>query len=157
MKEYKFETAEFGLTAEGIHLLRSRYNYETIPFEQIHKIRFEKSRVVNNWIVILAIGLASVSFSIFYASILLKVFSDDRVNRIYIEEILIPFLPMVFGLFMIYSSLRTGTMMIVHFGKKTKRFPLEKLRKEGSLESFIREIDSPVYSKSREIELAKVI
>ncbi|ALJ00709.1 hypothetical protein DC20_19155 [Rufibacter tibetensis] len=139
-----FETSEFGLSSEGIHLLRSRYNYETVPFSHIQSIRFGKGRIVNNWVAILVIGLACVAFSIFYAFVLLEVFSDERVNRIYIEEILLPFLPLVFGVYMVYASLRTGEMMVVCYGRKTKRFTLERLKKEGSLERFMDEVNSHV-------------
>lgn len=157
MKVYKFETEQFGLTSEGIHLLRSRYNYETIPVGQIDKIRFERSQIVNNWVVLFVVGLASVAFSVYYTFILVDVFNDDSIHRIYIEEIMIPFLPFVFGLFMIYSSLRTGTMMIVHYKTKKRRFSLERLRKEGKLENFINEFKTTDYQKANEIQFAAVI
>jgi hypothetical protein len=154
MKDYKFETDEFGLTGEGIHLLRSRYNYETIPFNQIEKIRVKDSKIVNNWLILLIIGLASIVFSLYYGSVLLDVFKDDRINRIYIEEIMIPFLPLVFGGFMVYSSLRTGKMLIVTYNKKTKRLPLDKLYKQGKLDSFVKELN---IIKGAEMEMAALV
>lgn len=157
MKVYKYETDQFGLTSEGIHLLRSRYNYETIPVGQIDKIRFERSQLVNNWALLFVAGLASVAFAVYYTFILVDVFNDDTIHRIYIEEIMVPFLPFGFGLFMIYSSLRTGTMMIVHYKNKKKRFSLEKLRKEGRLQDFIKEFKTPEYQKAKEIQFAAVI
>lgn len=154
MKEYKFETDQFGLTGEGIHLLRSRYNYETITFRQINKIRFERSRIVNNWMILFIAGLAGIAFSFYYAFILYEVFNDDRVHNIYIEEIMIPFLPFIFGIFMVYSSLRTGTMMIVSYGNKKKRLPLEKLKKEGKLDDFLKEFNTAEYKQGKEIQFA---
>ena len=154
MKEYKFETDQFGLSSEGVHLLRSRYNYETITFSQITKIRFERSRIVNNWMILFLSGLSAVAFSVYYVLILFEVFNDDRVHSIYIEEVMVPFFLLIFGVFMIYSSIRTGTMMIVSYGKKTRRLSLEKLKKENKLDDFIREFNTSEYKQGKEIRFA---
>lgn len=157
MNKYRFETDEFGLSDEGVHLLRSRFNYETIAYEQISKVRFERSKVVNNWVLILILGIASLVFSIYYTLILFDVFNDDRISRVYVEEVAIPFLPGFLGSFMIYSALRTGTMMVVSYGRKTKRLPLEKLRKDGQLNEFINEIEAVVNKRDQEVELATLV
>ncbi|MBL3655477.1 hypothetical protein [Fulvivirga sediminis] len=41
-----FETNEFGLSQEGFHLLRDRFNYKTYPYSEIDKIRIETGKAL---------------------------------------------------------------------------------------------------------------
>ncbi|SDM34111.1 hypothetical protein SAMN05421823_112142 [Catalinimonas alkaloidigena] len=108
MRTYLFETDEFGLSDEGIHLLRSRFNYATIHFHQIDRLRIERAHLANHGFWLLMLGIASLLFSAFYTLVLYEVFTDDAPQHVYLEELLVPFLPLVFGLFVVRASFRKG-------------------------------------------------
>lgn len=57
MKIYNFETEQFGISDVGIHLLRSRYNYETYEFKDIDQITVVRGKQVYNWIVLFTLGI----------------------------------------------------------------------------------------------------
>ena len=143
MTNYHFEAREFGVSDRGIHLLRSRFNYETIEFNQVDSLTIEKGKELNNWIAILTIGLALVSFSVWYSLRLFNIIDNNEVNVIYIEEILVPLIPFMLGGYCLYSSTRTGKILRVKTTKnRTHKFPLKELEKDNkvrSLEEFLSE------------------
>jgi hypothetical protein len=136
MTNYLFKTSEFGLTAEGIHLLRSGFNYQTIRFSEIYSIEIKRGKELNNWLVIFVIGmillLPGVYVSVgFVLSFLFEGF-DLRASRL----LLLLFIPVV-GAYFIFTSLRTGLMLCVKYGAdKSDRFPLRKISQKNELTEF---------------------
>lgn len=134
---YYFETKEFGISDNGIHLLRSRFNYETIEFNQIDHLIIEKGKELNNWLAILVLGLTFVSFSVYYSLKLFNIIDNNEVNVIYIEEILVPLIPFMFGGYCLYSSTRNGVILRFKTIKnKTNKFPLKEFEKNNKLKAF---------------------
>jgi hypothetical protein len=137
MNKYHFETREFGVSDTGIHLLRSRFNYETIEFDQLDNLTIEKGKELNNWVAILLLGLVFVSFSFYYTIRLFWVIDNNEVNRIYIEEMLVPLIPFMIGGYCLYSSTRNGTVLRLRTIKnRTDKFPLKELVKDNKLGPF---------------------
>ena len=137
MNNYYFETREFGVSDNGIHLLRSRFNYETIEFHQVHNLTIEKGKELNNWLAILVIGLALVSFSVYYALRIFSIIDNNEVNVIYIEEILVPLIPFMLGGYCLYSSTRNGTILRLRTIKnKTDKFPLKEFVRTTNWDHF---------------------
>jgi hypothetical protein len=137
MNEYAYETTEFGLSNEGIHLLRSRFNYETIPYSDVQSITIERGKELNNWIPILLFGSVLVTASILYILRALHVVGNHEVNIIYIEQIIIPVIPLLLGCYCLYSSTRNGAILRVKtVANKKDKFPLKEIEKTKSLEEF---------------------
>ena len=137
MTNYYFETREFAFSDTGIHLLRSGFNYETIEFSQIHSLTIDRGKELNNWILIFLIGLALVSFSVYYSLRLLSIIDNKDVDVIYIEEILIPLIPFMFGGYCLYSSTRNGPILRIKTIKnKADKFSLNELEKDNKLRPF---------------------
>ena len=130
MTEYLFETKDFGLSAEGIHFLRSRFNYKTIAYNEVRQISIEKGKEINNWLVVLIIGIGLIVFSVFYSVNLYFNFIDPNVHVIYIEQIVTPVLPIILGFYCIFSSLKQGIILIISISENKKvRFPLKDIIK----------------------------
>lgn len=137
MNNYYFETREFGVSDIGIHLLRSRFNYETIEFNHLDNLTIERGKELNNWMAILIIGLCLFSFSIYYSLKLFNSVNSNEVNVIYFEHILVPLIPFMLGGYCLYSSTRNGVVLRIRTIKnKTDKFPLKELEKDNKLESF---------------------
>ncbi|GAL85589.1 hypothetical protein MYP_2818 [Sporocytophaga myxococcoides] len=151
MKHYKFSTREFGVSDTGIHLLRSNFNYSTINFKDITSLEIGRGRLIRNWLFVFIFGLSLIAFSIYYAIGLIGVFNDQSIKRIYIEELMVPFLPALLGGFCIHSASRKGVVMkIQHNGKKSS-FPLEDIIKNNQYEDLVDYLVNTVkvYSKMK--------
>ncbi|UII24750.1 hypothetical protein LVD15_15680 [Fulvivirga maritima] len=136
MSDFLFETNEFGLSQEGFHLLRDRFNYKTYPYSEIDEIRIETGKELKNWTIILAIGISLVVFSIYYSVKLYLAIQNNIYVTIYIEQILIPIIPFLFGGYCIYASTKSGTILRLKTLKKNKhKYPLELIEKENKLKT----------------------
>src|SRR6476620_9493035 len=100
MTDYKFETDQFGLSDTKIHLLRSRFNYGNIELSTVDKIIIDKGRQVNNWFLLLLVGLLLFTFGMFTASkVIYEYFFANNFTRFYIEQFVLPVLPLLIGAF----------------------------------------------------------
>jgi uncharacterized membrane protein YqjE len=132
MNKYHFECREFGVSDQGIHLLRSGFNYETIEFNNLESLTIERGKELNNWPLVLSIGIAFLSFALYYLMRLYDVFFDpeNRVTSIFVEEILVPIFPLLLGAYCIYSSLKNGIVMRTRTVQdKTNKFTLREFEK----------------------------
>jgi len=134
MNQYVYETTEFGLSDQGIHLLRSRFNYETIPFADIETATIEKGKELNHWIAILSFGIILVAIALFYILRAMHVVGNHEVRVIYIEQIVIPVIPLLLGGYCLYSSTRNGIVLrIKTASNKNEKFPLKEIEKANDL------------------------
>ncbi len=138
MNLYKFETDEFGLSGSGIHLLRSRFNYETIDLAVIDNIIIEKGRQVNNWIGLLVFGLVLFAFGSYMGiRIIYEYFFAYNFTRFYIEQFVLPVLPLCIGIFSIYISIKRGPVILITAKNKRKRFSIGQLKRKSQIDDLI--------------------
>lgn len=138
MNKYLFETGELGVSDKGIHLLRNRYNYETIDFSMVEDIRIIQGKQIRNSLLILVLGVILLAFGIFTGiKIPYEFFFLDRYHHFYVEEFAIPIIPLILGPYSIYISLKKGYVLLLTAAGKTKRFPIEELNEKSQIPSFI--------------------
>ncbi|HMG91039.1 MAG TPA: hypothetical protein VK589_13330 [Chryseolinea sp.] len=136
MGQYYFRTKEFGVTDSGIHLLRSGFNYETIAFSQIHKLEIKKEKEIHNWIGILVIGLILLAPGIYFAINIINVLIHGDISPRGARMVLLLLIPLV-GVYFIYTSLQTGTILQINYGKDKKdQFPLRQIIAEKQMDDF---------------------
>lgn len=136
---FNFQTAEFAISTESFHFLRNGFNYKTLNSHEVKELILEKGRQVNNWLLILLIGIGLVGFSIYYSYTLFFYVTDNETSDpIYIESFVIPIIPMFLGLYSLFISLTTGPIlrMVLH-SNKSRHFPLAKTKKEGKIETLL--------------------
>lgn len=135
MPSYLFETREFGISTEGIHLLRSGYNYKTYAFAHISQVTLKRGKEMNNWLLLLLIGLGLTGFAIWYTVRMWIILTTHHVPWVYIEELLVPLFPLLLGSYAIYTSLRNAVVLrIVTTDGKTDKLSLKSLQKSGQLQ-----------------------
>lgn len=144
MSKYLFETNDFGISESGIHLLRSRFNYETIDFKDIRKLEITKDKELNNWWIILVIGIILISFGYKTVEAIVNYFMNPS-GVIYIETIVVPIIPLIFGVYCVYASLKIGIVLkfTTHKGKNYK-YPLSSISKEGKTEELKKFLEAKV-------------
>lgn len=125
---YAFETDLFGVSDNGIHLLRSGYSYKTIPFAEVAHARIARGNELHNWGIILMIGLALLAFAVYYVMRMVVVIGNDQVDRIYVEAIVVPIIPCMLGGFCVYSATRQGLVLTIRTTSgKNHKLPLREL------------------------------
>lgn len=143
-KEFLFQTTEFAMSEYSFHFLRNRFNYKTIDSAEISEVILERGRQVNNWLIILLVGIGLVTISLYYSLKLFYYMTDDSSSGpIFIESFVIPVIPMFLGIYSLYISLKTGARLKVIFNdNKSKHFPLAKEKKDGKIDSLIQTLKS---------------
>ncbi len=137
MNSYQFETSQFGISDQGIHLLRNRFNFQTITFSQVDSLVIEKGRALKHWPIILLLGIGMVAFAVFYSVALVNLLSDEFGPKLDIYEVIVPLMPFLLGWVCIYFSLKMETIMKVGGPQiREKRLSLAELEKAGRLEEF---------------------
>jgi hypothetical protein len=134
---YQFETNNFGLNSEAIHLLRNRFNYKSIPLKDIDKLSIKKGPDINNWLIALLVGLSLISFALYETVTLIEMFYSEDVHVIYVQRIILPFLPALIGIYLLVLSLRRTTILQIMYGSEKHQFSLMEIIKKDSLENFI--------------------
>ncbi len=134
MKKYLFKTAELGITENGIHLLRSGFNYRTIEWADVRSVRIEKGMLSYNWLAVLCIGLLVISVGIYVGSMIFHVGTESRqAARLMSGALMI----LIAGFYFTYSSLERGFLFkITHGNKKEERFPLRELIARQQISEF---------------------
>lgn len=133
---YKFETEHFAVSDTGVHLLRSRFNYETIGFETIKAVDIKGGKELKNWRWVLFIGVALIAFVVFDLYQIYQLFISDGTFVIYVERLLIPLFPLLVGGYSIIISLRSTVVFTFKTDKKSYYLSLRELVKDNSLERF---------------------
>ncbi len=139
MPSYHFETPEFGISDTGIHYLRSRFNYKTVAYTDIHSARIEQGKDLNNWAIVLSIGIALAGFGLYYFYRLYIFFFEISEHRtIAPEQILLPVIPFLMGVYCIYSATRNSVVMrFTDAQGKPDKLSLRELQKNNQLEGFL--------------------
>ncbi|WP_224996470.1 hypothetical protein [Cesiribacter sp. SM1] len=149
MSKYHFQTDKVGFSDEGLHLLRNRFNFKTISYKKIHSIEIMQGWEMNNWLVLLLFGLLLVIFAFSAALSLYLNYIDPNVHIIYTEQILMILLPLMMGLFTIYSALQRGEVLWVSYGTQKLKFPLKALHKSGKRQEFLQFLRTHVELKNK--------
>lgn len=138
MPDYHFETSEFGVSDTAVHYLRSRFNYKTIPYTEVDSIKIERGKELNNWGIILALGIALLAFGGYYCYALYVFMFETAVHRtISPEQILLPLIPLLAGGYCLYSSTRNGTILLLTKRDGTRdKFSLREIQKNNQLAGF---------------------
>jgi hypothetical protein len=139
MAAYAFETPEFGLDEQGLHRLRSRFAFEHMAYADLTEARVTRGKLVQNWALLLLVGLCCVGFSAFTAYRLAMFLTYGR-GHFYVQTLVTPLLPGAIGLAAIWQALRVTDILVVRVGRRRLVFPLETLKGSQSpmaLESYI--------------------
>ncbi|MDO7874191.1 hypothetical protein Q5H93_05555 [Hymenobacter sp. ASUV-10] len=132
---YAFETPEFGLDENGLHRLRSRFAFETIPYPHLQQAVVKRGKSVQNWVLLLIVGICCLTIAVFIAYRILDfLFGDAPTNlRIEIHEVAIPVFPAFIGVSAIWQALKETDILEVKTGRRRIVLPLDKLRPVGQL------------------------
>jgi len=134
MDIYDFEGTDFALSSRGIHLLRSRYNYKTIEYENVQKAVIERGTEIHNVIVAFVLGVGLVTFAFFQTLYIIRLFNDPNAHTIYIESIVLPLLPALIGSYLIYIAIKKRPILIIKSGKMKQKLRLREFIRNNKIE-----------------------
>jgi hypothetical protein len=134
---YHFSTNEFGISDQGIHFLRSGYNYETIKFSEIDALRIERGMEHHNWIVIFIIGALLVSAGLYTSGSMLAAVLEESVSGKSAKGWFAFAMIAILGFWFVSNSVRSGTILWIHYHGKNLKFPLRQIVQQKKLPSLI--------------------
>jgi len=130
MMSYGFETPEFGLDENGLHRLRSRFVFETIPYPQMQQAEVKRGKSVQNWVLLLIVGVCCLAIAVFVAYRILDFLFDDTPTNLHIEvhEVAIPIFPAFIGVSAIWQALKETDILEIKTAGRRLVLPLDKLQ-----------------------------
>ena len=153
MSNYDFESTDFALSDKGIHLLRNGYNYKTIEYNMVDKATIKKGAEIKNVVLCLVIGICLLGFAILQTRHMINIFNDPTVTTIYIEAIVLPVLPGLVGIYLVYIAVKKGIVLIIETGSKKYKLRLRDFIKDNTKEKVIKYLTAKLsYKISRQDE-----
>lgn len=131
MAAYAFETPEFGLDEQGLHLLRSRFAFEHLTYADLTAATVTRGKSVQNWALLLVVGLCCLGFSTFTAY-RLYLFLAYGQGHFYVQILATPLIPGAIGLAAVWQALRVTDILAVRVERRRLVFPLEALKGESN-------------------------
>jgi hypothetical protein len=129
MAGYTFVTPEFGLDETGLHRLRSRFPFETIPYAAMSRAEVTRGLSVQNWWLLLAFGLVCLGVAIVTAfNLYVFLTSPTARGRIEVRAVAIPVIPGFVGVAAIWQALRVEDILVVRYSRRRLVLPLSKLQ-----------------------------
>jgi len=128
MNPYQFQSEDFALSADGVHLLRNRYNFKTITYDEINEAVIERSAEIRNAPVTLILGILMVLFAFYQSRWVIGLFIHPE-GTIYIESIVLPVIPAFLGIYCIYIAIRKGPMLRLETETKSHKMRLRSFFK----------------------------
>lgn len=150
-KEFLFETTDFAISEHSFHFLRNRFNYKTIDAKEVRQVVLERGHQVNNWLIILVVGIGLTSVGLYYSFKLFYYLLDDSSSDpIFIESFVIPIIPILLGIYSLYVSLKTDARLRVIFSdNKSKHFALAKVKADGKIDSLTKTVKNSTSFQSK--------
>jgi hypothetical protein len=133
MTAYDFETADFALSVQGLHLLRSGFNYETVRYQEIDKATVKRGREIKNVFLAMIFGTGLLAFAVLQIMFVIGLFNNPGVHSIYIESIVLPFLPGLFGIYLLYIANKKAVILIIETGSKIQKLRLGDFVKRNDM------------------------
>ena len=155
MTSYNFKTREFAVSDVGIHLLRSGYNYQTVPFSHIKQIIIEKGKETPNWIGVFLLGTAILYAAVDFSMISIDNFVYGNAGAGHAKLLVFLLLLGCAGGTFVHSSLRHGVIVRIIYGSgKHDRFPLKEIIDQGKFGDLLFMLQSKLDSR-RTVKLKK--
>jgi hypothetical protein len=141
MTNYDIESKDFSISAQGLHLLRNKFNYKTINFDDVNKAYFARAAETRNVALALIVGILFVAFAIYSAICVYDDFHDPLVYHIHIESIMLPILPLLAGCYCIYIAVKKVPLLVVELKDQKYKLSIADVNagRLYALESYLKE------------------
>lgn len=133
MNTYDFEEEDFALSQEGIHLLRSRYNYKTILFNDVKTAIIKKVSSIKNILLCSILATLLIGFSVYEIVRLYFFFTEPYKFRIDVYYVVLPVLPGAVGGYLVYLILRKEPILEIISSSNLIKLRITKTIKQGKL------------------------
>ena len=136
MNNYLFQSTEFAVSDNGIHLLRSGFNYKTIRWSEVDSIKIKKGKELNNSWIIFLLGLILLTAGVYLTIRTVDILVHKEHAERYIKMLLFLLIPVI-GVYFVYNSMKTGIIMSVNYAAdKKEMFPLNEIIRQNRLNEF---------------------
>lgn len=149
---FQFETDEFGVSSDGIHLLRNGFNYRTVLWKEVRIARITKGKEAHNWLILFFIGVVILFFSVDTIFQVSETFLYKGLNMQSARLIFSLVMMSLLGVFFVINSIRSGTLLILEARALNIKLPLGPIVQEKRLTEFKRFLKSHLRSESSTVK-----
>jgi hypothetical protein len=136
MSTYYFKTNEFGVSENGIHLLRSGFHYKTIHWHHVNSVRIENGNEMRHWWIIFLLGTVLIVVGGYLSFRTIDILATMEYPVRVVKMLMFLQIPCV-GIYFVYNSLKTETILrITYASNKIEKFALREIIKENRLAEF---------------------
>ena len=142
MTNYDFESKDFALSPQGVHLMRNRFNYKTINFHDVYQATFTRGVETKKPVFTLIAGVLLIAFAVYQSISVYEDFHDPNVSQIYIESIAATVLPTLVGFYCIYIAIKKVPLLIIELNDEKHKLSLQDIINSGRLhvlETYLKE------------------
>jgi hypothetical protein len=151
MSLYHFQFEDFALSDSGIHLLRNKFNFKTIGYDEIKTATIERSTEIRNASLTLLIGILLTCFTFYQYRWLLGMLTDHQSHVIYIESIVLPVIPAFLGIYCILIAVKKAPVLKLEAGKRKYKLRLRSVIKNDLAIEFEEYLSRKLGSKLQKI------
>jgi len=138
---YLFQSRYFAISAQGIHLLRSGYNYKTMTYPEISGLEVRKGHELKNWVFVMIIGIILTGYGLFDIFQIYQLFNNPTIPRVYIERMIIPFFPLLLGIYSFWIASRKSWILQVK-SKQVQHLSLKEFVEKNTFNEFVESLRS---------------
>jgi hypothetical protein len=120
-------------------MIRNGFNYTTYKFSEIDSFSIGRGKEIKNWLLLLVFGLLLIGSGIWFLTILTGV--PNATGGYYVAKtiayaILIPLLLTAFGVYCVFSAIKSGTILTLRcVDKRNEVLLLRNFEIDGRLNS----------------------
>jgi hypothetical protein len=136
MTPYQFHSEDFALSKAGIHLIRNKFNFETIDYDEVTKAHIRREAEIKRPTIILCLGIAMIFFAVRQALWAWGLFS-----------IVMPVIAGALGIYCVYSALKKGPVLKIVAGNKIYKLRLRSIIKGNQYPGLANYLETKLGSK----------
>lgn len=138
MSKYLFKDTYFGISEEGLHLLRNGFNYKTLAMAEIEAVRVGKGKSIKNWFVLLGVGIFFILGALYVSRNIWSYLAEPGPgSSIYGEEIIAAVSVAVFGVYCILRSLKTEEVIEFQHATGKEAYATKELKEMGEFDDLL--------------------
>jgi hypothetical protein len=145
-----FKSAYININEHGIDLLSNTSVKSHIDFSEIKSITFYKGSLLNNWLIILSIGIAISVVSglwIYYSLENWNYSNLSSASRTKILFLVSPWIILISGVLLFFTSLRKSIKIKINTDHRIYSVSIKEFEKQGKLNKLILFLESRINVK----------
>ncbi len=149
---YIFQSDYLGLSDSKIHLLRNKFEYDTIAYNEVNSLVYKRGKAIKNGLILLIFALALLGAGLYITLGIISFVMSDTGGTISIEVIVASLISILLGSCFLFVFFKKEKILELKYrNNKTKKFSLSEFENRNELDALLNFLSTKVMLQ-REIE-----